>query len=317
MTTRILIVDDNPQNVYMLEIILKASGYAVMSASNGAEALDLARKDPPDLVITDILMPVMDGFELCRRWKTDDRLKRIPFIFYSANYTEAKDEQFALSLGADRFVVKPQQPEALIKIVHEILDEFKKGKIVPTEKPPEEELDFLRKHTEVLLRKLESKTLQLDDELTKRKQTELQLRKMSGDTAGEAELVIPYYLLVVYKANGVSVFARESKILSSMPKLDANLIAGMISGITGFLNEVLSGDQQLALLDRENVKIIFEYSPHLIGILFLNKESPAMRQELHSLLQITEQHVGPSICTWTGDVKKFEIIGELASKIMQ
>ncbi len=315
--TRILIADDNPQNLYMLDIILKANGYEVISASNGAEALDLARKGPPDLIISDILMPEMDGFELCRRWKTNDILKHIPFIFYSANYTESKDEQFALSLGAERFVVKPQQPEALIKVVQEILDEFKKGKLVPTEKPLGEEMDFLHKHTEVLLRKLETKTLQLDNELTKRKQAEMQLRENAGDKAEDAEPATPYYLLIIYKASGVSVFARESKILSKIPKLDANLIAGMISGITGFLNEVLSGDQQLALLDRDNVKIILEYSPHLIGILFSNKESPKIRQELGNLLQITEQRVGPKICTWTGDLKKFEIIGELASKIIQ
>ncbi len=315
--TRILIADDNPQNLYMLEIILKANGYGVISASNGAEALDLAQKNPPDLIITDILMPVMDGFELCRRWKTNDLLKRIPFIFYSANYTESKDEQFALSLGAERFVVKPQQPEALIKVVQEILDEFKKGNLVPTEKSIGEEMDFLRGHTEVLLRKLETKTLQLDNELTKRKLEELHLRENAGGKAEDAEPVTPYYLLIIYKASGVSVFAKESKVLSTIPKLDANLIAGMISGITGFLNEVLSGDQQLALLDRDNVKIILEYSPHLIGILFSNKESPKIRQELSNLLQITEQRVGPKICTWTGDLKKFEIIGELASKIIQ
>ncbi|MBN2152154.1 MAG: response regulator [Candidatus Lokiarchaeota archaeon] len=315
--TRILIADDNSQNLYILEIILKAKGYEVESASNGADALDLARKNPPDLIITDILMPVMDGFELCRRWKTDALLKNIPFIFYSANYTESKDEQFALSLGAERFVVKPQQPEALIEVVQEILEEFKEGRLVPTETPLGEEIDFLHKHREVLLRKLEMKTQELDKELTKRKRTETDQRENAGIDAEDAEAAIPYYCLVIYKANGVSIFAKESKILSTIPKLDANLIAGMISGITCFLNEVLSGDQQLALLDRDNVKIMLEYSPHLIGILFSNKESRELRQQLGNLLQVTEQRLGPSIGTWTGDVKRFEIIDGLASKIMQ
>nr|MDO8112187.1 response regulator [Candidatus Sigynarchaeota archaeon] len=174
--TKILIADDIPENLYLLETILKANGFTVISASNGAEALDLGRKDPPDLVITDILMPIMDGFELCRRWKADDVLKHAPFVFYTATYTDTKDEQFALSIGAERFIVKPQQPEVLIKIVQDILDEFNKGKLVPVEKPLTEEMDFMHRHNEVLLRKLEKKTLQLEREITERRQAEQQLR---------------------------------------------------------------------------------------------------------------------------------------------
>ena len=67
--TRILIADDNPQNLYLLETLLKGAGYDVIPAGNGADALDMAGKTPPDLVISDILMPRMDGFDLCRRWK--------------------------------------------------------------------------------------------------------------------------------------------------------------------------------------------------------------------------------------------------------
>ena len=98
--TRALIVDDNLQNLYLLESILRGYKYEVVTARNGAEALDAAIKKQPDLIIADILMPVMDGFELCRKWKADERLNRIPFIFYTATYTDPRDERFALSLGA-------------------------------------------------------------------------------------------------------------------------------------------------------------------------------------------------------------------------
>ena len=74
------------------------------------EALDKAYADPPDLIVSDILMPVMDGYALCRQWKSDDQLKHIPLVFYTATYTEHRDEVFALKLGADRFVLKPQGP---------------------------------------------------------------------------------------------------------------------------------------------------------------------------------------------------------------
>ncbi|HEY6010006.1 MAG TPA: response regulator, partial [Nitrospirota bacterium] len=81
---RILIADDIAENRYLLETLLKGNGYEVVTAENGAAALELARKSPPDLIVTDILMPVMDGFALCRQWKSDERLKQIPFVFYTA-----------------------------------------------------------------------------------------------------------------------------------------------------------------------------------------------------------------------------------------
>ena len=70
--TKILVVDDNEQNLYLLEVLLKGHGYKVVSATNGVEALETAQNDPPDMIITDILMPTMDGFSLCRAWKGDD-----------------------------------------------------------------------------------------------------------------------------------------------------------------------------------------------------------------------------------------------------
>jgi len=113
----LLIVDDNQQNLYLLQVLLSANGFQVELASNGAEALELARCMPPDMIISDILMPVMDGFALCRAWKEDEGLKNIPFVFYTATYTDHRDEDFALSLGADRFIVKPSEPDMFMAIV--------------------------------------------------------------------------------------------------------------------------------------------------------------------------------------------------------
>jgi CheY-like chemotaxis protein len=168
--TRILIADDNPQNLYLLESILKGHRFDVVSAKNGAEALDTASQDPPDLIVTDILMPVMDGFELCRRWRTDERLKQIPFIFYTATYIDPKDEQFAMNLGADRFVIKPQKPEVLGQIICDLLAESRQARS-PAE-PTLDEMENLRQYNEVLFRKLEKKVKQLEAEIAGHQEAE-------------------------------------------------------------------------------------------------------------------------------------------------
>jgi len=170
--TRILIVDDIQSNIYLLESILKGYDFEVISARNGVEALEISKKSPPDLIITDILMPVMDGFELCRQWKADTRLNSIPFIFYTATYTDPRDEKFARNLGAERYVVKPQKPEALVQIVHEVLDESKESKATSQARPLGDEMEILRQYNEVLFRKLESKVLQLEADIAERKRIE-------------------------------------------------------------------------------------------------------------------------------------------------
>ena len=101
---RVLIVDDKDENLYYLNALLRGNGYEVIPARHGAEALAKAREIPPDVVISDLLMPVMDGYTLLRHWKADARLKRVPFIVYTATYTEPKDEELALNLGADAFI---------------------------------------------------------------------------------------------------------------------------------------------------------------------------------------------------------------------
>src|SRR5208283_821408 len=167
--TKILIADDDRRNLYLLESILKAYEFEVTSAQDGAEALDLARKSLPDLVITDIFMPVMDGFKLCQNWKSDKQLRNIPLIFYTATYTDPKDEEYALSLGAERFLVKPQEPEALIGVIRQVLADRGKER---SDGPALEETESMRQYSEVLFRKLEGKVLQLESEIAERKRAE-------------------------------------------------------------------------------------------------------------------------------------------------
>jgi PAS domain S-box-containing protein len=161
MKTKVLIVDDNRDNLYLLKTILKGQGWDVCEAANGKVALEIARNQVPDLIVSDILMPVMDGYAFCRQCKTDEKLKKIPFVFYTATYTEPKDEKFALDLGADRFIVKPREPDVLLEILTDLLEE--KKNISPDEaKPLGEEMEFFRRHNEILFSKLEKKMLDLE-----------------------------------------------------------------------------------------------------------------------------------------------------------
>ncbi len=184
-TNRILVVDDQEENLYYLRALLQGHGFEVVSALHGAEALDKARQNPPDLIISDILMPVMDGFALCRAWKKDARLKTIPFIFYTATYTEERDREFALSLGAERFVVKPEEPDALLEMIRETVGLGKRPPADPVPEPENEETDYLKQYSAALIRKLESKTEQLERanrvlerDMAERKQAEAERERL-------------------------------------------------------------------------------------------------------------------------------------------
>jgi CheY-like chemotaxis protein len=100
-----VVVDDVEEGRYLLRAILQGSGYRVTMAGNGQAALEAARKDPPDVIVSDVLMPKMDGFALCRAWMLDATLKDIPFLFYSATYTHPEDVTLALDMGAMRYLI--------------------------------------------------------------------------------------------------------------------------------------------------------------------------------------------------------------------
>jgi len=160
--SRILIADDDQQNRYMLQSLLEGNGHVVVTTANGAEALDIAATDAPEILITDVLMPIMDGFTLCRHWKSDARFRHIPVIVYTATYTDEKDEELALSLGADRFVVKPQEPDAFLETLAGVLTKLSEGGIAQPRECCDEEETLNTLYNEALVRKLEDKMLQLE-----------------------------------------------------------------------------------------------------------------------------------------------------------
>ena len=174
---RILSADDKPENLYMIEALLRGHGHTVDSASNGLDALKLAERGVYDLIIADILMPRMDGFQLCRELKKDARLRHIPFIFYTATYTDPRDASLALSLGADRFLIKPLEPEAFIREIEQVV--ANKVPLAPgAGEEPEDEAIYLKEYNARLIAKLEKKMLDLEaanallqEDITQRERT--------------------------------------------------------------------------------------------------------------------------------------------------
>jgi PAS domain S-box-containing protein len=153
---RVLVVDDDEACLRVVGEVLLSEGHEVNLAANGAEALAQAARSTPDLIISDILMPVMDGFTLCQKCKRDRRLRSVPFIFHTGTYTDNEDRERALSLGADRFLVKPSSPDRLLDEVGSVLSGERyprarrhSGVPEPDPGPP------LREYNEALVRELE------------------------------------------------------------------------------------------------------------------------------------------------------------------
>jgi len=176
-----LIVDDKAENLYLLERLLKKSGHEVVTAKNGKEALGKMREDDFGLVISDILMPVMDGFQLCLEVRADDRLKDVTFVFYTATYTDKKDEELALKMGADKFIRKPMEPAQFMEIIQEMMQHTDQLKGEHTKPDLEEEREDLKLYSERLVNKLEKKMFQLEAEIVERKQIEEDLRQSQQD----------------------------------------------------------------------------------------------------------------------------------------
>ncbi len=168
-----LIVDDKDENLYYLAAVLSSTGWNVRRARHGAEALTLARQAPPDLVISDLLMPVMDGYTLLRHWKADPGLRKAPFIVYTATYTEPADEALAISLGADAFMLKPLEPQDILSRIAEVTARSEPGRPTGTIEDSE---DLARAYSETLIRKLEEKSLQLA-ELNRTLQVDIEARR--------------------------------------------------------------------------------------------------------------------------------------------
>jgi len=167
---KILVVDDLKLNRYMLETLLSKNGHECISAENGEKALEKLRAEKVDLVVSDIQMPVMDGFRLCREVRLDDKLKEIPVIFYSATFIEERDKELAYKVGADMFVKNPEEMNGLLDIIQNVISTTEdRQKLKHVEKSPADEKEIHTLYSERVFSQLEKKTQDLQREISEHK----------------------------------------------------------------------------------------------------------------------------------------------------
>ncbi|MHB0987252.1 MAG: PAS domain S-box protein [Bellilinea sp.] len=207
--TKILIVDDEEKNLYLLQVLLTANGYELVSAANGAEALELAHQAAPDVIISDILMPVMDGFSFCRACKQDERLRDIPFIFYTATYTEPQDEALALSLGAERFIIKPTEPAEFLALLKETIEKHATSSPVARHGVIED-AEYYKEHSAALIRKLEDKVAELEEK-NREVKADNEARKKAEEALKESEVRFKYAF--EYAPIGKALVAPDGRFL--------------------------------------------------------------------------------------------------------
>jgi len=173
MNTRILIVDDDQTTLKLLQAQLEAEGYQVFSAVDGVEALALLQHQTVDAVISDVLMPRMDGYRLCYEVRTDEQLRHLRFVLYSSTYTSPSDEKLAFDLTADAFLRRPASPQVILETLRSLPCRDQSAALQPISQV--DELGLVKEFSERLVSKLEKKNVELQAQAETLQKSEAQL----------------------------------------------------------------------------------------------------------------------------------------------
>jgi CheY-like chemotaxis protein len=171
----ILIVDDIGTNRKLLRVTLESEGHATLEASDGIEALQILAREIVHAVISDVLMPNMDGFRLCHEIRQNERLRALPFIIYTSTYTSRDDVKLGETLGADKYLMKPAPAEAVLRALKEVMERKVAGVAVI------EESYVLKQYSQALVNKLEQKNTELNDTLDKLQRAHARILDLNAD----------------------------------------------------------------------------------------------------------------------------------------
>ena len=166
---KILIVDDSTFERRILKSIIEKDGHEVMDAIDGQDGFEKAKFYMPDLVISDILMPNVDGFQFLRNMKKDKNLKSIPVVIYSSVYEGDEDRELALKLGAESYITKPENLEEIWKSVKALIDKIETKKDLAERGLAEDDERFLKSYSQIVATRLEEKVKILNKEIATHK----------------------------------------------------------------------------------------------------------------------------------------------------
>jgi len=293
---RTLIVDDREESRYLLETLLKSSGYEVASACNGVEALGKARQYPPQLIVSDLLMPAMDGYTLLQQWRADDRLKQIPFIIYTATYTDPKDEELALNLGANAFILKPAEPADLLARIGQVITGAASAGATATQTstpirlpiamPQEEEAKNLRLYSEVLINKLEDKMAELDKvnrelqgDIEERNRVEEELRWKTAFLEAQVDSALDGILVVDHQGTKILQNQRLNELWKIPPHIaESKVDAAQIQFVTSRAKNPTEFAEKVAYLNSHPDEISRD-EIHLTDGMVLERYSSPVRDK--------------------------------------
>ncbi|MCP4255636.1 MAG: hybrid sensor histidine kinase/response regulator [Candidatus Scalindua sp.] len=268
---KILLVGDNADNLLLMELWLKKSGYEVVPVVDGTEALEKLHTEKFNLIVSDILMPEMDGFQLCKKIKSEDKLNSIPFVLYSASYTDKQDEELAIKSGATRFIRKPSDMLELMVNIEDLC----KGQNASNS---DTELDkqnidndngSCKSYNEALVGKLESKMFLLEEEIIDHKRIEGKLSKVHNKLEESVDARTEELRLSLQKIQDANLLLEQAnhvknKFLSSMShelRTPLNAILGFTDMLHGQYFGKLNNKQQ------DYVKEVESSGKHLLGLI--------------------------------------------------
>lgn len=159
----VLVVDDHPTNRKLLRVVLEAEGVTVHEAADGREAMATLETQPVDAIISDILMPNMDGYRLCYELRRNTRFQHLPFVLYTGTYNSAADQTLAQEMGADAFISKPASAETILRTLRQISP--RPRPVAPSNTPVPREVDLMKHYSERLVAKLEEQNAELEQRL--------------------------------------------------------------------------------------------------------------------------------------------------------